>query len=218
MYHYLKVMKGFDIRVIGLDLKEDVIAYCNELKDKYGYEKTETNLDEWNYVRGWDSEFVYSIKQIIGMKGAAFDMACMSAAQNCPHIDMLMYYDARPSEWNGLFDFYTLEPIKGYYAFYIFANLYEMGVQIKSFSGDKDIYAVGAKGNGKCGVAVTYYTENDNEGTKTVELEIEGADIASLKAYLVDESNTYTPNTVYMVEGNKIIMTLKRNSIVYIEG
>ena len=39
MYHYLKVMKGFDIRVIGLDLKEDVIAYCNELKDKYGYEK-----------------------------------------------------------------------------------------------------------------------------------------------------------------------------------
>lgn len=33
MYHYLKVMKGFDIRVIGLDLKEDVIAYCNELKE-----------------------------------------------------------------------------------------------------------------------------------------------------------------------------------------
>lgn len=39
MYHYLKVMKEFDIRVIGLDLKEDVIAYCNELKEKYGYEK-----------------------------------------------------------------------------------------------------------------------------------------------------------------------------------
>ncbi len=39
MYYYLKEMKGFDIRVIGLDLKEDVIAYCNELKEKYGYEK-----------------------------------------------------------------------------------------------------------------------------------------------------------------------------------
>ena len=38
MYYYLKIIKGFDIRVIGLDLKEDVIAYCNELKDKYGYE------------------------------------------------------------------------------------------------------------------------------------------------------------------------------------
>lgn len=39
MYHYLKNMKGFDIRVIGLDLKEEVIAYCNELKERYGYEK-----------------------------------------------------------------------------------------------------------------------------------------------------------------------------------
>ena len=39
LYHYLKVMKGLELRVIGLDLKEDVIAYCNELKDKYGYEK-----------------------------------------------------------------------------------------------------------------------------------------------------------------------------------
>lgn len=39
MYHYLKELRGYDIRIIGLDLKEDVIAYCNELKDKYGYEK-----------------------------------------------------------------------------------------------------------------------------------------------------------------------------------
>ena len=39
MYYYLKELKGYDIRIIGLDLKEDVIAYCNELKDKYGYGK-----------------------------------------------------------------------------------------------------------------------------------------------------------------------------------
>lgn len=39
MYYYLKELKGYDIRIIGLDLKEDVIAHCNELKDKYGYEK-----------------------------------------------------------------------------------------------------------------------------------------------------------------------------------
>jgi SAM-dependent methyltransferase len=51
MYHYLKVMKGFDIRVIGLDLKEDVIAYCNELKDKYGYDKMSfTTGDIANYT------------------------------------------------------------------------------------------------------------------------------------------------------------------------
>ena len=41
MYYYLAIMKGYDIRIIGLDLKEDVIAYCNQLRDRYGYEKLE---------------------------------------------------------------------------------------------------------------------------------------------------------------------------------
>lgn len=39
MYYYLKELNGYDVRIIGLDLKEDVIAHCNGLKDKYGYEK-----------------------------------------------------------------------------------------------------------------------------------------------------------------------------------
>lgn len=38
LYYYLKVMHQLDIRIIGLDLKEDVIEYCNSLKEKYGYE------------------------------------------------------------------------------------------------------------------------------------------------------------------------------------
>ncbi|MBO5278332.1 MAG: SAM-dependent methyltransferase [Lachnospiraceae bacterium] len=39
VYYYLRVLKNYDLRVIGLDLKEDVIDTCNRLKDKYGYEK-----------------------------------------------------------------------------------------------------------------------------------------------------------------------------------
>lgn len=39
MYYYLKELKGYDIRIIGLDLKEDVIRKCNDLKDRYGYNK-----------------------------------------------------------------------------------------------------------------------------------------------------------------------------------
>ena len=38
-YYYLKILNGYDIRVIGLDLKEDVIARCNALAEKYGYDK-----------------------------------------------------------------------------------------------------------------------------------------------------------------------------------
>lgn len=35
----LKELKGFDIHVIGLDLKEMVIRRCSGLAKKYGYEK-----------------------------------------------------------------------------------------------------------------------------------------------------------------------------------
>lgn len=38
MYHYLRIMKGYHINVIGLDLKTDVIEHCNRLIDKYGYD------------------------------------------------------------------------------------------------------------------------------------------------------------------------------------
>lgn len=39
MYYYLHEMRGMDIRIIGLDLKEEVIAKCNGLRTNYGYEK-----------------------------------------------------------------------------------------------------------------------------------------------------------------------------------
>ncbi len=94
----------------------DKCTRVRKMLDRCGYKGTETNLNEWNYVRGWSDEFVYSIKQIIGMKGAAFTSACMSACQNCRDVDMIMYYDARPGTFNGLFDFYTMEPLKGYLA------------------------------------------------------------------------------------------------------
>lgn len=39
MYYYLHELKQYDIRIIGLDLKKDVIRHCSELAVKYGYEK-----------------------------------------------------------------------------------------------------------------------------------------------------------------------------------
>lgn len=38
MYYYLKVLKGYDIKVIGLDLKKDVIEHCQKLAIEYGYD------------------------------------------------------------------------------------------------------------------------------------------------------------------------------------
>lgn len=38
MYHYLKELKGYQVHMIGLDLKEDVIEHCRELAQKYDYQ------------------------------------------------------------------------------------------------------------------------------------------------------------------------------------
>ena len=39
MYYYLHELKSYDIRIIGLDLKTDVIRKCNGLAKKYQYDK-----------------------------------------------------------------------------------------------------------------------------------------------------------------------------------
>ena len=39
MYYYLHELKGYDIRIVGLDLKEDVIWHCGRLAEQYGYDK-----------------------------------------------------------------------------------------------------------------------------------------------------------------------------------
>ena len=38
MYYYLKELRGYPIRIIGLDLKEDVICRCDTLAKSYGYD------------------------------------------------------------------------------------------------------------------------------------------------------------------------------------
>lgn len=39
VYYYLTYVKGLDVYMTGLDLKEDVIKKCQETADKYGYDK-----------------------------------------------------------------------------------------------------------------------------------------------------------------------------------
>lgn len=39
MYYYLREQKNYDVNIIGLDLKTDVICHCNELAKKYQFDK-----------------------------------------------------------------------------------------------------------------------------------------------------------------------------------
>lgn len=53
VYYYLKELKDYNIRIIGLDLKKDVIRNCNRLAQKYHYDKLrfyEGSIEEFEGV------------------------------------------------------------------------------------------------------------------------------------------------------------------------
>ncbi|MBR5315869.1 MAG: SAM-dependent methyltransferase [Firmicutes bacterium] len=41
LYYYLRILKGRDVKIIGLDLKKDVIAFCGKVAEDLGYDGLE---------------------------------------------------------------------------------------------------------------------------------------------------------------------------------
>ncbi len=147
-------------------------VWVRDCLDRHGYKSAESILNEWNYVKGWREEYMYSVKAIHGIKGAAFLSACMCAAQHST-IDMLMYYDTRPSAFNGIFDFYTYAPLKGYYALYWYGMFYDMEKEIPAQNTIDNIYALcGVDKNGKVLSLVTHFNDDDNAGNKCIQLDL----------------------------------------------
>ena len=132
-----------------------------------GFGGIEVILNEWNYIKGWEEYFKESIKVITGLKGAAFTMAAMSMAQKCDDIDMLMYYDTRPSAFCGAFDVYLYEPLKGYYPLMWYGKFYD-GYKYVSCEDDiENIYTLcGVNDDGKVMCVITHYSNDDNEPKK----------------------------------------------------
>ena len=153
---------------------EGLIEKAERIKNmltKYGYENAESILNEWNYVKGWTDEYLYSIESIHSLKNSAFIMSCICEAQ-ASSIDMLMYYDTRPSCFNGIFDFYTYKPLKGYYPMYWYGMFYDMKAWIPAENKLDNIYTLcGIDENGKAMAVVTYYSDDDNAPNKSVKLD-----------------------------------------------
>lgn len=170
-----------------------LVEYSNTIRkmlDENGYQDTESILNEWNYIDGWVEEFVQSIKTIHGIKGAAFTMACISATQQAP-IDMLMYYDTRPSVFCGAFDYYTYEPLKGYYPLKWYGMFYSCEKEIKSLNQEDNIYTLcGVDGQNKVLAVVTYFSSNDGLPEKEIKLDF-GKD-GQYEIYLLDKENDGT--------------------------
>lgn len=145
-----------------------------QLLDEFGYSNVEKHLNEWNYIENWNTKFLDSVRVIKGIKGAAYDFAFMCAGQNSPHLDMLMYYDARPDkEYNGLWDSDCMLPLKGYYAFSFFSDLYQLGKQTVCVCDDSDIYALSATDGHKDAAVVSYYTCDPEAKEKKIKITVD---------------------------------------------
>lgn len=200
---------------------ENMVAKSRQvdaLLKKYGYEGSESILNEWNYVKGWSDNFPYSVDVIRGPKGAAFCSAVMSACQN-EKVNKLMYYDARIETcFNGLFDLITLQPTQVYYGFYAWSKLVEYGTQVKTESNDGEFYVTAARNaDGRLRVMVTRYNE-DNNSTKTKYVKIKtGTSVSGTRyMHLTDEWHAYTEIPVELKNGEATLM-LYPNSIVLLE-
>ncbi len=155
------------------------------LLTQYGYSDAETILNEWNYVKGWTDEFKYSIQSIHGIKGAAFVMACLCEAQRSDAIDMLMYYDTRPSAFCGAFDFYTYDKLKGYYPLYWYGMFYDMARSVQAENSIDNIYSLcGIAPDGKVLSVITHYSDDDTAGSRTVSIDF--GKTSRYEVYLLD--------------------------------
>ena len=78
-----------------------------------------------------------------------------------------------PSAFNGVFDFYTYEKLKGYYAFYWYGFLYDCEKEITSQNEIENIYSLcGVDKNGKATIILTYYSDNDSLPNKEISLNL----------------------------------------------
>ena len=129
--------------------------------------------NEWNYVRSWiGEEYKYSRLISKRTKGASLIAGAMCVGQKSD-IDMMMYYDARPGGWCGIFDTDTLAPTKPYYSFAFFRDLKKLGTHVMT-ADPENVFSCGATDQKSHALMLTYYNDDDSTAGEPVRLEFEG--------------------------------------------
>ena len=92
LYHYLVKEKGYDVEIIGLDLKEDVIAFCNTVAETLSYKGLVFKKGD---IR--DFEFVGNVDMVVSLhacdtatdaaigKAVMWDAGVIFAVPCCQH-------------------------------------------------------------------------------------------------------------------------------------
>ncbi|QFG00576.1 SAM-dependent methyltransferase [Psychrobacillus glaciei] len=78
LYHYLKIEKGLDIRVTGLDLKKEVIEECAQIADDLGYDQLEFLVGD---INDYNDESAVDMVVTLHACDVATDMALARAVK-----------------------------------------------------------------------------------------------------------------------------------------
>ena len=109
LYHYLKIEKGLDIFVTGLDLKKEVIEECNRIAEDLHYDKLEFLVGD---INDYNDEQAIDMVVTLHACDVATDMALARAVRwgakvilsvpccqhelnrqlKCPQLDMMLDY------------------------------------------------------------------------------------------------------------------------------
>lgn len=146
--------------------------YVHESLAKYGFDKTESILNEWNPG--------------IGRRGTLEDSAYVAdmfmRMQNTT-VSMLMYYDGQVhGDYQGLYNPITHTPFKTYYAFKAFNELYECETQVECTSDEPPVRCMAACGAHR---AVMLTNVSDETCAVTIDMDFEG----SLSVYALNETD-----------------------------
>ena len=187
------------------------MRYARELLDQYGFDETESILNEWNYVRGWEGDdWEYTLTSEKNIKGASYIAAVIESCQYEP-LDMLMYYDARPSGMNGMFSTDRIcDKLKGYYPIYMFNQLYMLDNAVEALTDDDDVYACAAVGDGEAAVMLTHYSDDDEKGGIEIAVDLSGFGAENgceIEYYLLDESHDLEPVGKAIYFGDRFVPT-----------
>ena len=177
-----------------LDMQGRILR-IRELLDRYGYTETESILNEWNYVRGWEGDnWIYTLRREKDIKGAAFIASTMTVSQKSA-VDMLMYYDARPCGMNGMFNTdLVCDVLKGYYPFKMFNTLYKLGQEVET-TDDECLYTLAATDGETGAVMLTHYSDDDDMAPREVKIDFSGfkhENGVKLTWYLLDNDHDLT--------------------------
>lgn len=109
MYDYLCRKKGYDVKIIGLDLKEEVIKNCRLLAQKYGYEKLYFHVGDIASFEGTDK-----VDMVVSLHACdtATDYALYKAV--CWEAKVIFAVPCCQHELNGQIKSKLLEPLLSY--------------------------------------------------------------------------------------------------------